>query len=228
MNPEKNLLQGKIVMINGAGRGPGPALTKAFTAQGARIAACEASPVLLDPVVAAVQELGGEIRPYLGELARGMPARSLVDEILTDFEHIDILINNPRVAPQAALLEMDEWDWQHTMEVNLNGPFLMTQIIGRQMIEKGGGIILNLIASGPNLEVPGLAAYAASQQGLLALTRTAAQEFIAYNIHIVGICLEEGAPAEPEERLTDLAIFLCGPASKHLSGQVFRVPNLPR
>lgn len=231
MNNELSM-QGKVVFIQGAGRYPGNLLARAFAARGATIAACDVTPVLLDPLVQAIQAEGGQIKAYIGDVSRGMPARSLVDEVLSDWERVDILINNPRVAPTTSVLEMDEWDWQHTLEVNLSGPFLLTKLVSRMMIEQGQGVILNIAAGGSHLETAGRSAYAASQVGLLALTRSAAQELIAYNIRIYALCLDEAelqsapaseAPGSPKDTISELALFLCSPAASHLPGQVFRI-----
>ncbi len=228
-------LAGQVVLLNGAGRAPGPALAQALAAHGATIAACDVTPILLDPLVDSIHAQGGKITPYIADSSRGMPARAMVDEILSDLGDIHILINNPRVAPNTPLLEMDEWDWQHTLEVNLGGPFLMTKLVGRMMRDQGHGIILNILeAQSPALEAPGRTAYAASQMGLQALTRAVWQELIAYNIRIYAFCLENAllqasggtnptAPDEHYQALIDLALFTCSPAAANLSGQVFRI-----
>lgn len=229
------LLTNQVALINGAGRGPGPLLVETLSQAGAAIAAIDVSPVLLDPLVKRVQAAGGRIRTYIGDVSRGMPARSLLDEVLTDWERVDVLVNNPRVAPDSPVLKMDEWDWHHTLEVNLSGPFLLTQFVARLMVEQGGGVILNLLAADlPNLYTPGRSAYAVTQAGLMALSQSAAQELIAYNIRTYALCLDDAAlqsmpafdrslPGSLAESLSALALFLCSPAAGGLPGQVFRV-----
>lgn len=188
----KPSLQNQVALIVGAGRAPAPALALALARQGAMIAANDLSPVLIDPLSAAVAAEGGRIHSYIADATRGMPLRAMLDEILEDFGRIDILINNPRVQPEIPLLSMDEWDWQRTIEMNLNGPFLITQLVARLMKEQGSGVILNLVdANPPSLEAPGRAAYAASQQGMLALSLAAARELIAYNIRVHTLCPDE-------------------------------------
>lgn len=240
-------LQDQIVLIIGAGRKPAPELALALAGQGAVIAANDLSPVLLDPLVEAVSRRGGRIRTYVADATRGMPLRAMLDEIMEHWGRIDILINNPRVQPVASLLTMDEWDWQRTVEMNLNGPFLVMQLVAKIMKEQGRGTILNLVdASQPAVKKPGLAAYVASQQGLLALSQAAAHEFFAYNILVHTLCPDETllyddqrlneahtTPAEsrasvPGEELTGLAVFLCGQEAAHLTGQVYRVRQSPQ
>lgn len=228
------LLKDQVVVINGAGRGPGPLLAETFARAGAAVAAIDLSPVLLDPLVERVKAFGGQIRTYIGDISRGMPARSLLDEIMTDYDRVDVLVNNPRVAPTTSVLKMDEWDWHHTLELNLNGPFLLTQFIGKVMIEQGGGVMLNILADAPEQQVSGRGAYAATQAGLLAFSQSAARELIAYNIRIYALCLEDAALSAPSfaevdpsgklaESLSALVLFLCSPAASSLPGQVLRV-----
>jgi NAD(P)-dependent dehydrogenase (short-subunit alcohol dehydrogenase family) len=124
------------------------------------------------------------------------------------------------------------------------------------MQEQGGGVILNIVDSNPAaLAAPGRAAYAASQQGFLALSQAAAQEFILYNIRVHTLCPDETLLYEENFRkaerprgaafpngtsgtspssqsvlsgrtLSGLAIFLCGPEAAHLPGQVYRVGHI--
>ncbi len=236
----------QVVLITGAGRPPAPSLVLALAGQGAVIAANDLSPALLDPLAEEVRALGGRIRLYIADATRGMPLRAMLDEVLEVFGRIDILINNPRVQPETPLLEMDEWDWQRTIEMNLNGPFLVTQLVARLMKEQGQGVILNLIDANPlALEKPGRAAYAASQQGLLALSQAAARELIAYNIRVHTLCPDEtlfrdkkylaeaqtvpssSRAPKPGGTLSGLAVFLCSPEAAHLTGQVYQVSHLP-
>ncbi len=235
MTPEPPL-SGTAVLIYGAGRAPAPALALALARAGAAVAVNDLSPTLLDPLVEMAAGLPGSIRAYPGDASRGMPLRAMIDEILEDWGKIDVLINNPRIRPNVPLLEIDEWDWQRTIEMNLNGPFLITKLVARLMRDQGGGVILNIVdGCQSRLDAPGSEAYAASQQGLRSLARTAAQALIAYNIRVHALCLNDSAAFEPlglsqaggkadqGDLLTQLAVFLCSPAAAQIPGQEFMV-----
>jgi len=229
-------LQDKVVLIIGAGRSPGPALAQALAAQGAIIAANDFSPVTLDQTAELVHACGGRIHTYVGDATRGMPLRAILDEVLEDLDRVDILINNPRVQPTASVLTMDEWDWQRTIETNLNGPFLVTKLVGKIMQEQGGGTVINIVDADPtSLEAQGRTAYAASQQGLMALSQGVAREFIAYNIRVFTLCPEmpgdqtgnastdlPGA-ADWADDLNQWIVRLCSQGDQFPPGQVFRV-----
>ena len=222
----EHILQGQVIMIVGAGRPPAPAIAQALAAQGAILAVNDLSPVLIDPLEAQVRQHGDQIKTYIADATRGMPLRAMIDEVLSDWGQVDVLINNPRIQPRADLIQMDEWDWQRTVEMNLNGPFLVTQMIARQMQEQGHGVVINIVDDNPaSLEAPGSAAYAASQQGLLALSQAAAREFMAYNIRVYTCCPDEALmnSNDPGNALAELCVYLCGPAGAQQGGRVFKV-----
>jgi 3alpha(or 20beta)-hydroxysteroid dehydrogenase len=149
------------------------------------------------------------------------------------------------VAPDAALLDMDEWDFHRTLDVNLAGPFFTMQQVGRAMRQQGGGSVVNLISTREASDFSnGCSAYAASRAGLIGLTRAAAGELSAYHIRVNSICygagelvlesmsewdnaafdrwnrsLPDGSPNNLS-RLVKMVLFLCSGAAVSLNGQV--------
>jgi NAD(P)-dependent dehydrogenase (short-subunit alcohol dehydrogenase family) len=172
----------KIVLVTGAGKGTGRRVAETFAAHGATVAINDVSPVNLDETMAHIMASGGQVKTYVEDIAKKMPIQGLLNSVLDDFGRIDILVNCAEVEPQKTVLEMDDWDWQRTMDVNLTGAFLLTQSAGRIMKEKGGGIIIHVgeRAKGPERR----AAYFASKAGLAALSALAAYELIEYNVRV--------------------------------------------
>lgn len=236
----------KVVLVTGAGRGLGRAIAEAFAAQGAIVAVNDLTPVNLDKTVTSINDSGGRVKAYLADIAKRLPVDGLIHEIAADWGRLDVVINNAGVRPRASILEMDEWDWCRTIEVNLNGPFFIIQAAGRVMRAQGGGVIINIGNAGDAL--PGKqAAYLVSKAGLASLTRTAAQELAADNIRVNAVCpglLETESTAEifpeaavrdhltatmPQERLgypqdvTGLVLFLCSQAAAYINGQAIMV-----
>jgi NAD(P)-dependent dehydrogenase (short-subunit alcohol dehydrogenase family) len=180
--------KGKVVLITGAGRGLGRAIAQAFAQQGAFLAVNDLTPINLDETVRSIQAAGGQVRDYIFDICKKTPVQTMVQQVLADWGRIDILINNAGVSPQAAILDMDEWDWHRTVDVNLGGPFFMLQVVGRVMREQGEGIIVNIAASEAWMNrLEKQAAFVASKTGLIGLTRAAAQELAAYGIQVHGI-----------------------------------------
>jgi NAD(P)-dependent dehydrogenase (short-subunit alcohol dehydrogenase family) len=179
-------IKDRVVLITGAGRGAGRALADAFAGRGARVAANDISPINVEEVVAGICARGGDAKAYVDDVAKKVAVQALVNTIEDDFGGIDILINHATVSPRFALLEMDEWDWHRTLDVNLTGAFLMTQSVGQIMKERGGGVIVNIVEPVNSLSEKETA-YLASIAGLDALSRLAAHELSARNIRVFSV-----------------------------------------
>jgi NAD(P)-dependent dehydrogenase (short-subunit alcohol dehydrogenase family) len=192
----------RVVLITGAGKGGGQALAEAFAGQGATVAANDISPNNVEQLVAGITERGGQARAYIDDVAKKVAAQALVKQVEDDFGRIDILVNHAAVEPRAALLEMDEWDWHRTLDVNLTGAFLMTQSVGRLMVAQGGGVIVNLV-SPPSQQDQGRAAYLASMAGLEAFSRQAALELAPHGIRVHAV-------SAAGEELVETVLDLCG------------------
>jgi NAD(P)-dependent dehydrogenase (short-subunit alcohol dehydrogenase family) len=175
-------LADKIVLVTGAGKGTGRAIAEALAMRGAIVATNDITPINLDETVAHIMASSGRVKAYVKDIAKKMPVQVLVNEVLDDWGRIDILVNCAEVEPRCSLLEMDDWDWQRTLDVNLTGTFLLMQSVGRVMRSQGGGMMVNLGARAKSHEKRG--AYFVSKAGLLALTEQAAAEFAADNIHV--------------------------------------------
>lgn len=181
-----NKLKDKVVLITGAGKGSGRLLAQAFAERGAIVAANDISPVNVEKVVDQIVAKGGSSRAYVDDVAKKMGVQSIVKQVEDDFGCIDILVNHAAVEPHIPLLDMDEWDWQRVLDVNLTGAFLMIQSAGRIMRANGAGVIINLITA-RNDRAEGEAAFLASMQGLDGLTRLATQELSRYGIHVYAV-----------------------------------------
>jgi 3-oxoacyl-[acyl-carrier protein] reductase len=238
----------KVVLVTGAGRGIGRAIAMAFAREGAFLAVNDLTPVNLDETIDLVRANGGRAKDYLFDVAKKMPVQGMVDQVLTDWGRIDILVNNAGVHPYAALLDMDEWDFRRTLDVNLCGPFFTMQQVGRAMRIQGGGIIINIAAAfGRAQGLEESAAFIASKIGLIGLTREAARELATYNIRVNAICpgwietegthssnkarrlsqdslknTPQGRPGRTEE-VADLAVYLSSSRATYLTGQAINL-----
>jgi NAD(P)-dependent dehydrogenase (short-subunit alcohol dehydrogenase family) len=153
--------QDKVVLITGAGRGTGRQMAESFAAQGARVAVNDISPQNLESLVAELHRRGYNAKPYVEDIAKKMTVQALVKQVEDDFGRIDVLINHASVEPHTSLLDMDEWDWQRTIDVNLNGAFFVMQSVGRIMRERGDGVIINIASLSGGTVLLDRAAYVA-------------------------------------------------------------------
>ena len=240
--------KGKIALVTGAGRGIGRVIAQAFADQGAKVAANDISPVNLDETIAQITAAGGQAKGIVADVSKKMAVQTMIEEILDEWERIDILINNAGVEPHAPLLELDEWDWRRTIDVNLGGPFLTMQSVGRVMREQGGGVIVNVGSiAGRAHGLKDRSAYVASKMGLIGLTREAARELAEHSIRVNAVCpgvIETEMTAAlrqneatvkkwlediPQSRLgkpddvSGVVLFLCSEAASYLTGQAINV-----
>jgi NAD(P)-dependent dehydrogenase (short-subunit alcohol dehydrogenase family) len=149
------------------------------------------APDPLAETASAVQAAGGICHLFVFDAAKKMPVQALVGEVVEACGKLDILINAAFVVPAVGMLEMDEWDWHRTLDMNLAGPTFAIQVAGRVMREQGGGTIVTLILDPEALSnLPGRSALAASQGALAALNRAAAVELLPYHIRVRAIPLK--------------------------------------
>ena len=180
-------LKDKVVLITGAGKGAGRALAQAFAERGAFVAANDISPNNVDEVVSEIIARGGKARAYIEDIAKKVGAQALVKTVEDELGGIDILVNHAAVEPHSSLLNMDEWDWHRTLDVNLTGAFLMIQSVGRVMRAKGQGAILNIVAGAGEGSKKEAGAYLSSKAGLVELSRQADQELSPHGIRVYAI-----------------------------------------
>ncbi|MDO8754820.1 MAG: SDR family oxidoreductase [Anaerolineales bacterium] len=190
-----NHIKDKVVLITGAGKSAGRALAEAFAERDAFVAANDISPINVDQVVDGIIARGGNARAYVEDIAKKVGVQTLVKHVEDDLGRIDILINHAAVEPHTALLNMDEWDWHRTLDVNLTGAFLMIQSVGRVMqasspqAGKGKGVIINIVAgAGEGADAEREAgAYLSSKAGLAELSRQANQELSPQGVQVYAI-----------------------------------------
>lgn len=179
-------LEGKVAIITGGSRGIGRATALAFAEEKSKVAVASRKLPDLKAVVKEINALGGEGLAVVAHMGKSEDIRNLVDQTVNHFGRIDILVNNaasnPAIGPSE---DMEERTWDHVMNVNLKGVFLLTQLVGRLMIKQGGGKIINISSTGgikPGQN--GLLAYNVSKGGIIMMTKALAQEWGKYNIRV--------------------------------------------
>ncbi|OZD11375.1 3-oxoacyl-ACP reductase [Rhodococcus sp. 06-156-3C] len=173
------LLTGKVALVTGASRGLGLAIARGLRDAGATVVLSSRK---LDACEAAVSSLGdtgpGTLHPYALHVGHWDTIEPAVDDIITQFGRLDIVVNNAGIAPLAEnLASVTEGLWDKTIEVNLKGPFRLMAVAGQRMAASGGGSIVNISSIGAERPSPPEAMYAAAKNGLNALTRAFAQEY---------------------------------------------------
>lgn len=189
----------QVVLITGGAGSIGRAAGQAFLASGARRV------VLLDAVREAldkaVEELGaprpGAVRGAAADVADVAATREVVRDIVKVEGQVDVLVNIAGVNRRKPALDLTVDDWDHVLGVNLRGLFFVTQEVGRHMVTRGRGAIVNAASVSSIRGHPNLVAYAASKGGVAQLTRVLANEWAGAGVRVNAI-----APGYLETGLT--------------------------
>lgn len=192
-------LEGKVALITGGSRGIGRAIALAFAEAGADVAISARKFPDLESVAKEIKAMGRECLPIASHVAKVEECKALVEQVKQKFGKIDILVNNAGTNPYPGpLMDAEEWAWDTTMNVNLKGPFILSQLVARMMKEQGGGSIINM-SSVAGLRPGGLPIYSVSKAALIMFTQALSREVGKYNIRVNAI-----APGVIMTRLSEL------------------------
>jgi 3-oxoacyl-[acyl-carrier protein] reductase len=175
----------KVAIVTGGGGEIGRATALRLAQEGAVL-------IVVDCVQAAAEKVAGEIisnhsqaEAYYVDVSSREQVENMVNAVFKRHGRIDILCNIAGIAPFAPFLETSDKNWQTTIDVNLKGVFLCSQIVSRLMVEQGiGGTIVNMASTNGLVGEAGLIAYNASKFGVVGLTMTAAIELAPYKIRV--------------------------------------------
>lgn len=175
-------LEGKVALVTGASYGIGFAIATAFAAAGAKIAFNDRSQEAVDRGLASYKEAGIEAHGYVADVTDEDAVAQLVKDIERDLGTIDILVNNAGIIKRIPMLEMSAKDFRQVIDVDLNGPFIVSKAVLPGMIKKGHGKIINICSMMSELGRETVSAYAAAKGGLKMLTRNICSEYGEANI----------------------------------------------
>ncbi len=181
-------LDGKVALVTGASYGIGFAIATALAEAGARIAFNDRDQTKIDTALEEYGKLGIEARGYIADVTVEEQIADLVAHIEADFGTTpDILVNNAGIIKRTPMLEMSAADFRQVVDIDLNGPFIVSKAVLPGMIAKGHGKIINICSMMSELGRETVAGYAAAKGGLKMLTRNICSEFGEANIQCNGI-----------------------------------------
>ncbi|WP_071130863.1 gluconate 5-dehydrogenase [Enterococcus timonensis] len=180
-------LDGKVALITGASYGIGFSLATAFAQAGAKIVFNDVKQELVDKGLASYKEIGIDAHGYVADVTNEDQINDLVAQIEKEVGVIDILVNNAGIIKRIPMLEMSAKDFRQVIDIDLNGPFIVSKAVLPSMIKKGHGKIINICSMMSELGRETVSSYAAAKGGLKMLTKNICAEFGEANIQCNGI-----------------------------------------
>ncbi len=240
------LLEGKTALITGASRGIGEAIAREFAEQGACVAfTFNSSEERALKLEVALAEKCGKAKAYKSDASSYEAAEKLVNDVISDFGKIDIVVNNAGITRDNLILRMSEQQWDEVINTNLKSVFNMTRHVSRHMMRNRCGSIINISSIVGMKGNPGQSNYAASKAGIIGFTKSIAREIGSRNIRCNAIApgfietemtekLDEatrekyfeniplGRFGRPQE-VAEVCVFLASDMSSYISGQTISV-----
>ncbi len=198
MNLSKFSCEGKVALITGGSRGIGRASALALADAGANVVVSSRKIADLEPVAEEIRSRGVKGLAVAAHNAKSEDSKMLIERVLKEFGRIDILLNNAGTNPyHGPIMDQDEKTYDITMNVNLKGIFILSQLAGRVMKERGGGCIINTASIG-GIRAGELGVYSVTKAAVIMLTQVMAKEWGQYNIRVNAI-----APGIIKTRLSE-------------------------
>ena len=240
-------LDGRVAVITGASRGLGAAAARALGGAGARVVLLGRHIESLREQQRSLEQSGAEAFPVVCDMAEPEEIGRAVVSARERFGRIDILINNAGIIRRSAATDYSLEDWNAVLETNLTGMFLISQIVGREMIERGSGKIINIASLLSFSGGMNVIAYTASKSGVAGLTRGLSNEWARHGVNVNAIApgyfhtdataalqsdperyrallarIPAGRWGEPDD-LAGTILFLASAASDYVNGQIIGV-----
>ncbi len=176
---------GKNVIVTGASSGIGQAIAVAFAEEGAHVVAVGRDAARLQETQS--QAPGGAIEPLVLDVRDPAAVRGAVEQVLEERPRIHALVNCAGIAPQTGVLDITPEQWQDVIATNLSGVFYMSQAAARNMVEHGGGVIVNISSCNSFIVESPYADYNAAKAGVNLLTQSMAFELAHRGVRCVAV-----------------------------------------
>ncbi len=180
-------LEGKVALVTGASYGIGYAIATSLAAAGAKIVFNDINEAAVEKGLASYAADNIEVHGYVCDVTDEEAVNKMVAQIEAEVGSVDILVNNAGIIARVPMHEMSADHFRKVIDIDLNGPFIMSKAVLPSMMKKRSGKIINICSMMSELGRETVSAYAAAKGGLKMLTRNIASEYGEYNIQCNGI-----------------------------------------
>jgi len=177
-------LNGKVALVTGAGQGIGRAIALRLAREGADVAVNDVAPTNLSQAARQVETLGRHSLELVADVSSSEQVTDMFERHLEHFGRLDILVNNAGIGTVQPILEFTEADWDREFDINVKGVFLCSTAAARQMIDQGGGKIINAASVAGIRAATYIVPYCASKAAVILLTQGLALELAPHAIHV--------------------------------------------
>jgi NAD(P)-dependent dehydrogenase (short-subunit alcohol dehydrogenase family) len=176
----------RVAVVTGAAQGIGRRVAEVLANQGYALALMDVRES--GETIGAVRERGQEVLDVSGDVSVEEDVAAFTERVRERFGRVDVLVNNAGISLITPAEDTAAEQWRRVLEVNLTGPFLLSQSFGRMMLQAGVGSIINVASIAGLAGVADRAAYNASKHGLIGLTRTLAAEWGGRGVRVNAVC----------------------------------------
>lgn len=240
------LLEGKIAVVTGAGRGIGKGIALAMAREGAMVVVnYNGSKERAEEVVAEIEKNGGQAVAIQCNVSDFEQAKEFYANVVKEYGRIDILVNNAGITRDNLIMKMSEEEFTDVIQTNLTGTFNGIKFVTRPMMKQRAGRIINIASVSGVIGNMGQANYSASKAGVIGLTKATAKELASRNITVNAIApgfiatemtdklndavKEEAVKTIPlgefgkVEDIAEAVVFLASDRARYITGQVLCV-----
>ena len=182
------LLDGRTIVVTGAGSGIGRGVALGAAEEGAAVVATDLDAAAAEETLRQVEEKGGQAAALELDVTDSEAVERVIAATGERFDALDGWVNNAGVLRMGPALESGDDDWTMQLEVNARAVLACSRAVARSMIERGGGAIVNIASNAGKVGYPNMAVYNASKAAVISLTRSLAAEWAGQGINVNAVC----------------------------------------
>lgn len=240
------MLENKVALVTGAGRGIGKQIAISIAAEGAMVIVnYNGSKDRAVETVQEIEQAGGKAVAYHCNVADDAACEAMIHDLIKTYEHVDILVNNAGITRDNLLMKMTEEDFDQVIDINLKGTFHTIRHLSRYFLKQRSGKIINISSVSGIMGNTGQANYSASKAGVIGLTKSVARELSSRGITVNAVApgmvdtemtdvLSENIKEQmlqqiplrkmgTTKNIADLVVFLASDKADYITGQVIAV-----